>query len=301
MGALIGAGVSALTAALLRLSRVPLRWVDRGLLLVLGLAFCAELYQTWTQPPFGLFLALLALGAAAFALLRGEAALRFTLVLFVLLAWSAVRGGHALPDLLAVGLLLVLIGASTAYVRRVSAERAEAALARHLTATDALTGALNRPAMYAHLRRALAGELPGWGRERNFAALLLDLDYFEQVNARSGHAVGDAVLAAVARTLREEVRAGDVVARWEGDAFLVLLPGVDERGAKAEAYRLWLAVRRLRAPGLPPVTASFGVAMGHQAHSLEDLLQLVQERVYVAKASGRDRVCLPEQPLPLFP
>lgn len=131
--------------------------------------------------------------------------------------------------------------------------------------------------------------------------VLLDLDYFEQVNTRYGHAVGDALLVAVARSLRQEVRAGDRVARWDGDAFLALLPGVDERGAKAEAYRLWLAVRRLREPGLPQVTASLGVALSTDAHTLEDLLQLANERLYVAKASGRDRVSLPEKPLPLFP
>lgn len=297
--ALLGAGLCALPAALLRFSRVPLGWVDRGLLLTLGVAFLWGLFRGWPHPPLLLSAALLALGTAAFALLRAGAALRLTLLLFVPFAWAGVRGGFT-PEVLAVAALLVLVGGAILLVRRVTAERVEAALTQHLNATDVLTGVLNRPAMYALLRRALAGEAPGWGQERGFGVVLLDLDYFEQINARLGHAQGDAALVAVARALQEEVRSGDAVARWEGDAFFVLLPGVDERGARAEAYRLWLAVRRVRVAG-QPVTASLGVALGGEVGSLEALLQLVTERLHVAKASGRDRVCLPEKPLPLLP
>lgn len=296
--ALYGALVCGLAAGLLHVPRVPLARVERGAFAAAGAGFALKLYGaclTGAFPP-GLSLMVILLAVAAFCLLESVWAAWFTAALYVvfaLLARACGAGDVPLPEL---ALTLVLLGGLCLSLKQRSTGQAETALFSRVAVTDPLTGVSNRRAMYGHLRQAVA-DLP---RGQDFAVVLLDLDYFKQINDRYGHEVGDQVLEGVALALQLGLRAGDFVARWGGDEFLLLLPGVDERAAKAESYLLWREVRGLRVPGLPTVTASLGVAMGSSAGSVEELLQLADERLSVAKASGRDRICLPEKPLPNF-
>ena len=99
-------------------------------------------------------------------------------------------------------------------------------------ATDPLTGLANRRAFEERLDARLAGESSA------FAVLMLDVDDLKQVNDAQGHAAGDAVLVEVARVLRSHVREGDIVTRWGGDEFVLLVDGLDRVGAVSLARRV---------------------------------------------------------------
>jgi diguanylate cyclase (GGDEF)-like protein len=167
----------------------------------------------------------------------------------------------------------------------------------HVSRHDALTGLLNRRAMQElmeaeHLRLLRGGA--------GFALLLIDVDHFKRVNDRFGHAVGDAALRAVARCLQAAVRRTDVLARFGGEEFCVLLRMTDAGGALELAQRLNDAVRAtpLDVDTVQlPVTVSIGIAVtrsaaGRHELTIEKLLMGADRALYRAKAEGRDRLAL---------
>jgi diguanylate cyclase (GGDEF)-like protein len=160
--------------------------------------------------------------------------------------------------------------------------------------TDAKTGLLNAAAW----QREADTELSRAQRSGDSLALLLvDLDHFKRVNDTYGHLVGDQVLIGVATTLCNQLRDYDIVGRFGGEEFVVLVPGADTVEACRVAERLRGRVRRLAVPaedGSVAVTVSIGVAL-LRSHG-DDLLELLAAAdlaLYRAKESGRDRVCLP--------
>ncbi|MBO2445784.1 GGDEF domain-containing protein [Actinomadura barringtoniae] len=160
--------------------------------------------------------------------------------------------------------------------------------------TDAKTGLLNAAAW----QREADTELARAQRSHDpLALLLIDIDYFKRVNDTHGHLVGDQVLIGVASTLCSQLRDYDVVGRFGGEEFVVLLPGADTVEACRVAERLRGRVRRLAVPadeGTVGVTISVGVSL-FRMHG-EDLIELLAAAdlaLYRAKESGRDRVCLP--------
>lgn len=169
---------------------------------------------------------------------------------------------------------------------------------RHLTdmaQTDALTGVLNRHGLLPRLEAALA-EARVQGRP--LSVVLCDLDHFKRVNDEFGHATGDEVLTRFARRALGSTRGGDLVARWGGEEFLIVLPDADLGAAQAMAERLRRACatpqRREATPGtaLPRVTVSAGVASSGEAEGPQTVAQLLaraDERLYRAKEQ-RDRV-----------
>ena len=165
---------------------------------------------------------------------------------------------------------------------------------RELSMIDGLTRLLNRRTVHQRL-----GE--EWERARRYggtlSVLLADLDHFKSVNDTYGHLAGDAVLAAVADVLRLHARTADVIGRYGGEEFLLLLPSTDLDSARRAAGRLLVALanhpvatgdgRRLT------VTTSIGVAslseLAEEA-TADALLALADQRLYQAKATGRNRV-----------
>ncbi len=159
---------------------------------------------------------------------------------------------------------------------------------------DPLTGVANR------LR--LMEDLPvQWDRHvrygHPFAVAMLDLDHFKELNDRHGHLAGDAALRAVARALGEATRAGDVVYRWGGEEFLVLLPEASETDAQAVAERLRQAVVALAIPNSDNIpwgvtTASVGVAVASRGTdgNADDLVRRADNALYRSKERGRNRV-----------
>ncbi|WP_238139660.1 GGDEF domain-containing protein [Roseateles aquatilis] len=158
-----------------------------------------------------------------------------------------------------------------------------------LATRDVLTGALTRRA----LLQAGGEEFDRWRRyEHPLSLLLLDLDHFKQVNDRHGHLVGDRVLAGSAAAIRAALRGTDRLGRYGGEEFVILLPSTGADAARASAERVRTALLAHEpAPGVPPCSASIGVAWAQPGDtSLDTLLARADVALYRAKANGRNRV-----------
>jgi diguanylate cyclase (GGDEF)-like protein len=157
--------------------------------------------------------------------------------------------------------------------------------------TDPKTGLLNATAWQreadAEVARAQRTNSP-------LALLLVDVDHFKRVNDSHGHLIGDEVLRALAAGLRQQVRESDVVGRFGGEEFTVLLPGTDAAGARSIAERLRASAGRLSvaaAGARIQVTVSIGVAvLGQHGSDLFELLAAADVALYRAKDAGRDQV-----------
>jgi len=157
--------------------------------------------------------------------------------------------------------------------------------------TDRLTGIFNRHAFEELARREVArgkrsGRAPGM--------LMVDVDHFKRINDSLGHLVGDEVLASVAKALAASLRQQDLIGRWGGEEFCVLLPetNASEVGAVAERLRTNVAelVGMKHADGVIPVTVSIGaVSPGQVINDFGALLQAADDALYRAKAEGRNR------------
>ncbi|WP_062131706.1 GGDEF domain-containing protein [Demequina aestuarii] len=150
--------------------------------------------------------------------------------------------------------------------------------------TDALTEVYNR--------RGIAPLLSDAARSGEYALALADLDRFKRINDRLGHGAGDVVLSNVARTLVDAVGERGTVARWGGEEFLVLLPGMSLTDAVAVMERARRAMEEEYGATafLEPVTISAGVAHARRHTSKEETLRLADAKLYEAKASGRNLV-----------
>ena len=156
---------------------------------------------------------------------------------------------------------------------------------------DGLTGLRNR----RWLDEAFSRQLTRTLRTGHTASLLMiDVDGFKQINDAHGHLIGDAVLCRVARVLAERLRPQDLLARYAGDEFLLMLPECDIDEATALADRLRQSVASAAEdPGhepLPPTTVSIGVATARLSDSLPALIGLADTALYRAKQSGRNRI-----------
>ena len=126
---------------------------------------------------------------------------------------------------------------------------------------------------------------------------MVDLDHFKQVNDSYGHTAGDRVLQSLADLLRRHVRAGDVVCRYGGEEFAIVMPGATPELALDRAEVLRRAAHAIDLPGPGPthgvLSLSVGVAVfPHHARLAEDLLRSADQALYAAKRAGRDCVVL---------
>jgi diguanylate cyclase (GGDEF)-like protein len=154
--------------------------------------------------------------------------------------------------------------------------------------TDPLTGVGNR----RRLEQALAMEVSRADRSGgSLCAFMADLDHFKRVNDTHGHEAGDKVLASFGDVLRRRTRATDIVARFGGEEFVVLMPTTSLEVATAIAERIREVVAALRIEPLPePITASFGVAERAAGEPGDGLLRRADVALYEAKRLGRNRV-----------
>jgi diguanylate cyclase (GGDEF)-like protein len=205
----------------------------------------------------------------------------FTAVLIVVVALG-MGEQHGTTELL-VFPLVALVGMtllSSALLRSDLEHRSQALV-------DPLTGLLNRNALTA--RTAELAQLSAVGREP-IALVVADLDRFKAINDGHGHTTGDAVLRAVADTLRRSLRAYDLVYRFGGEEFVVVLPGADEHRAARLAEELRRAVAAEPMAGLH-VTVSLGVAASPPgAFDFHAVFRDADVALYRAKSHGRDRV-----------
>ena len=155
-----------------------------------------------------------------------------------------------------------------------------------LALTDELTGIANRRALFREAEQIL-------GSNRKLSVVLFDLDRFKQINDTFGHLAGDRILADVATTFREHTRLGDVIARYGGDEFVLLLPDTEAEEGRRIAARIAARIAELEwtlRESPVTVTATFGVASAGRGSSLSTLLSECDARLYDRKTQ---RVTVP--------
>ncbi len=158
---------------------------------------------------------------------------------------------------------------------------------QHLASTDPLTGLANRRGGERHI----ANEISRAKRERRpLSCILFDIDRFKEVNDTFGHQAGDQLLRDVSTLLRRSVRAYDILVRWGGEEFLLVLPGADLATARVLAERVRVAVESLDVEGIGRVTISAGAATFETDYDFAMTLRTADQRLYQAKAAGRNRV-----------
>jgi diguanylate cyclase (GGDEF)-like protein/PAS domain S-box-containing protein len=160
-----------------------------------------------------------------------------------------------------------------------------------LSTKDPLTGALNRRGG----EEALADAFQAWQHlDRAFAVLLLDVDHFKSVNDRWGHDAGDDVLKSIVRIAHEKLRGFDLIVRWGGEEFLILLPDTAGHIAAAVAERVRAAIEDSATrtnDGVIHVTISVGITEPTaQDGSAGSIVRRADRALYVAKKDGRNRV-----------
>ena len=177
-------------------------------------------------------------------------------------------------------LVLVLFSYSQAAYQQA---KAQASMMESAALSDPLTGIANRRG----IERAL--EMQG-ASSRQWALILLDMDYFKTVNDQWGHVFGDRVLQNVVDALRRVLREGDVIGRWGGDEFLVVSADLSAPEAEVLAEKLRQAVAVLPDDESGGVTISAGVALWDGEGGLAEALRLVDAALYRSKQMGRNRV-----------
>jgi diguanylate cyclase (GGDEF)-like protein len=161
---------------------------------------------------------------------------------------------------------------------------------QHMAQTDSLTGLLNRGAFQTILRRDLQRSHRSGA---SLGVMLIDLDYFKQINDSFGHAVGDDVLRRISAALVNGIRPSDVLARYGGEEFVVLLRRSGFEDAEAAAERIRSAIQSLEdLPEAISLTASIGVAVNLPGESPDELLRRADEALYRSKKEGRNQVTL---------
>jgi diguanylate cyclase (GGDEF)-like protein/PAS domain S-box-containing protein len=190
---------------------------------------------------------------------------------------------------------LRMVGTSTDVTQRKLAEQALGTLAN----TDGLTGVANRRYFSEVTTQELA-RATRYGMATSL--LMLDLDHFKRINDCFGHAGGDEVLRDFVKVIQECLRGNDVVGRWGGEEFLVLLPQTGAEGAQVLARRV-LELVRARQLGWNGRTIRYAVSIGvacseREGLILEQLLKVADDAVYQAKAGGRDQVVYITRELP---
>lgn len=156
----------------------------------------------------------------------------------------------------------------------------------YFASTDLLTGAYNRY-RFTELFGIELQRVQRYGG--GLALIMFDIDHFKDINDRYGHAAGDMVLKEIAHLVRNLIRANDLMVRWGGEEFMILVPHAGNEAADL-AEKLCLAVEGHHFHCAPRVTASFGVSAHVPGDTLETLCARADEALYRAKHQGRNRV-----------
>lgn len=163
----------------------------------------------------------------------------------------------------------------------------------NLAMTDHLTTVYNRHSFFEFAPKILNNAIR---HQEELTYLVIDLDYFKNINDTYGHAMGDVVLSSVGKFLKETCRDGDIVARYGGEEFIVLLTHCDKEDGLSKAENIRAGIESLE-PGNIHVTSSIGCTSMSKAEQpdLDMLFSAADKGVYVAKESGRN--CVVYQPV----
>jgi diguanylate cyclase (GGDEF)-like protein len=160
---------------------------------------------------------------------------------------------------------------------------------KQLAYVDGLTGIFNR--RYFEMR--ILEEIERAARfEHPLALLMADIDHFKRLNDEFGHLLGDEVLRQVSSLLSQHLRKHDIVCRYGGEEFVIVLPEIGPESALAAAEKLRAIIAGWQFPGVPrPVTVSIGVGvLRRESMTRDDLVQAADTALYAAKAAGKNRV-----------
>lgn len=131
--------------------------------------------------------------------------------------------------------------------------------------------------------------------EKNLSVVMADLDNFKDVNDTYGHSAGDSVLKIIGKFLQRNIRDVDIIARFGGEEFVILLPEADKEEARIVSERLRRTLAQLKLDDLPSLTISLGIAAyPEDGNSIEKLIKRADAAMYVAKQTGRNRVIMYE-------
>jgi diguanylate cyclase (GGDEF)-like protein len=164
---------------------------------------------------------------------------------------------------------------------------------RFKATTDPLTGIPNR----LKFDQALAGEVLRAARYKTLLSLVFyDIDHFKEINDTYGHQVGDKVLVQLCELVAGGIRGTDMLARWGGEEFAIMVPGCDGRLALQAAEKLRATIAQIVFHTVGKVTCSFGIAQYVEGDTAAALIARADEALYRAKINGRNRVELADLP-----
>ena len=189
---------------------------------------------------------------------------------------------QVIPHLDGSGKVIELIGVT----RDISERKVFEAELRNLAVTDTLTGVWNR----RHGTELLAADLSARRPGQALSLLMLDIDHFKTINDTFGHQAGDHVLIEIASRLRRSLRGSDMVARWGGEEFVVLLRDCALPDALRLAEDIRAAIAELPFGAMGSLTVSVGVAEARASEDLTTWLERADQALYRAKRSGRNEV-----------
>jgi diguanylate cyclase (GGDEF)-like protein len=153
--------------------------------------------------------------------------------------------------------------------------------------TDRLTGLSNR----LKFDESLVSEMMRSQRYKTpLAVIIFDVDHFKQVNDVHGHQVGDDMLVRLAQIVSRQIRGNDLLARWGGEEFVILTPGLDGPAAYRASEKLRAFVAASTLASIAPITCSFGIAEYVEGDTPDELISRADNALYRAKANGRNRV-----------
>jgi diguanylate cyclase (GGDEF)-like protein len=200
---------------------------------------------------------------------------------------SALLLYYGLPASMVAAAVLIALGVAD----RLRDQREALTDAERRAQSDALTGVLNRRSLLERLDSAC---LRARARGLPIALLFIDLDHFKQINDSYGHPAGDACLKAIIPPIQSELRQSDLIGRYGGEEFVVILSSADAAAAQPIAERIRQRVAEISVPGFGApihVTCSIGIATSDTLGVWgEHLIARADEAVYAAKRSGRNCV-----------